>query len=94
MGITLTSDPSQSQGSEKMLCTDVPPTLCRLLSPPVSGASHPHLDSQTIDSHPKFTPSLSYPSTPSQVSEAMKQLCTDVHVFRSWTAVGGQDYKY
>ncbi|KXZ43153.1 hypothetical protein GPECTOR_100g6 [Gonium pectorale] len=31
----------------------------------------------------------------SQVSEAMRRLCTDVHVFKSWTAVpGGQDFMY
>lgn len=31
----------------------------------------------------------------STVSEAMRKLCTDVHVFRSWTAVpGGNDYMY
>ncbi len=31
----------------------------------------------------------------STVSEAMRKLCTDVHVFKSWTAVpGGNDYMY
>ena len=29
-----------------------------------------------------------------QVSEAMKTLCTDLHVFKSWTAVGGDEYSY
>lgn len=29
-----------------------------------------------------------------QVSDAMKKLCTDVHVFKSWTAVGGDEYLY
>ena len=27
-----------------------------------------------------------------QVSEAMKKLCTDLHVFKSWTAVGEKGY--
>lgn len=27
-----------------------------------------------------------------QVSEPMKKLCTHLHVFKSWTAVGGKDY--
>ncbi|GLI68508.1 hypothetical protein VaNZ11_012952 [Volvox africanus] len=31
----------------------------------------------------------------SHVTEAMRKLCTDVHVFKSWTAVpGGNDYMY
>ncbi len=31
----------------------------------------------------------------SHVTEAMRKLCTDVHVFKSWSAVpGGQDYMY
>ncbi|GAX75202.1 hypothetical protein CEUSTIGMA_g2646.t1 [Chlamydomonas eustigma] len=29
-----------------------------------------------------------------QISEAMKQLCTQIHVFKSWTAVGGKDHMY
>mmetsp|Transcript_2638 Transcript_2638/g.4491 ORF Transcript_2638/g.4491 Transcript_2638/m.4491 type:complete len:677 (+) Transcript_2638:36-2066(+) len=30
----------------------------------------------------------------SRTTESMKKLCTDLHVFKSWTAVGGQDYAY
>ncbi|KAG1654685.1 hypothetical protein FOA52_008546 [Chlamydomonas sp. UWO 241] len=30
----------------------------------------------------------------SHVTEPMRQLCTDVHVFKSWTAVGGNDWQY
>ncbi len=27
-----------------------------------------------------------------QVPDVMKQLCTHIHVFKSWTAVGGKEY--
>lgn len=30
----------------------------------------------------------------SQVSDAMKALCTELHVFKSWTAVGGEASAY
>lgn len=30
----------------------------------------------------------------SQVSDAMEQLCTHLHVFKSWTAVGGESWMY
>ena len=29
-----------------------------------------------------------------QVSSAMKELCTHLHVFKSWTAVGGKEGMY
>jgi hypothetical protein len=29
-----------------------------------------------------------------QASEPMKKLCTHLHIFKSWTAVGGKDYMY
>jgi hypothetical protein len=29
-----------------------------------------------------------------EVSEPMKSLCTHLHVFKSWTAAGGQSYMY
>jgi uncharacterized protein with von Willebrand factor type A (vWA) domain len=30
----------------------------------------------------------------SNSSPAMERLCTHLHTFKSWTAVGGQDYMY
>jgi uncharacterized protein with von Willebrand factor type A (vWA) domain len=30
----------------------------------------------------------------SQVSESMQKLCTHLHVFKSWTVVGGESWMY
>ena len=30
----------------------------------------------------------------SNPSDAMQKLCTHLHMFKSWTAVGGQDWMY
>lgn len=32
--------------------------------------------------------------SPRQVPEPMRALCTHLHTFKSWTAVGGNDYAY